>query len=73
MGKETSGVRNERGWNVDMEIRKKWKGRNGDGMEKKRGRWNGKRGGRMVKEGGTAWRRKEGEGEGEGVEWKRWE
>ena len=37
MGKETR-VRKERGWKVDMEIRKKWKGRNGDGMEKKRGR-----------------------------------
>ena len=42
-----------------------WKRREGDGM--------GRESGRMVKEGGTAWRRKEGEGEGEGVEWKRWE
>ena len=42
-GRRQGGERNERGWNVDMEIRKKWKGRNGDGMEKKRGRWNGKR------------------------------
>ena len=40
-----------------------WKRREGDGM--------GRESGRMVKEGGTAWRRKEGEGEGEGVEWKR--
>ena len=40
-GRRQGGVRKER--KVDMEIRKKWKGRNGDGMEKKRGRWNGKR------------------------------
>ena len=37
-GRRQGGVRKERGWNVDMEIR-----RNGNGMEKKRGRWNGKR------------------------------
>ena len=44
MEKETwGGVRIERGWNMGMKTGKKWKGRNGDGMEKKRGRWNGKR------------------------------